>query len=309
MSQCIKINHQAIENYQYSIKKDRSLSLNTKKAYILDTNHFYNWCLKFNYNICTIDILKEYFSMLAISLSDNTIRRKYISLKLFMDFIRLPKKLPNPFSDFKIRYSRKKTLPKTLSQNEISALLTSSLDEYDNANTEFRKKIAYRNHVILLLLAATGVRICEISNLRISDINLNDHSMLIRGKGNKERLTFLSSKIISNRLAKWLKIRSKFQPKASSLFLNKYGETLSIFSIENIFSRYKILSNINKRATPHYMRHSFATELLNNGADLRSVQELLGHSSILTTQIYTEVSIHRKKQVLTNYNAINKLLL
>ena len=96
-------------------------------------------------------------------------------------------------------------------------------------------------------------------------------------------------------------------PRAKALFINRYGDRLSIYSIENIFYKYRDLSNINPNATPHYLRHSFATQLLNNGAGIRDVQELLGHSSIVTTQIYTEISTARKKEVLMKYNGRNRL--
>ena len=96
-------------------------------------------------------------------------------------------------------------------------------------------------------------------------------------------------------------------PATTALFINRYGNRLSIYSIENIFYKYRDLSKINPSATPHYLRHSFATQLLNNGAGIRDVQELLGHSSIVTTQIYTEVSTARKKEVLMKYNGRNRL--
>ena len=91
------------------------------------------------------------------------------------------------------------------------------------------------------------------------------------------------------------------------MFLNRYGNRLSIYGIENLFRKYRDLSSINPSSTPHYLRHSFATQLLNNGASIRDVQELLGHASIVTTQIYTEVSIDRRRQVLEKYNARNFL--
>ena len=99
----------------------------------------------------------------------------------------------------------------------------------------------------------------------------------------------------------------EMSPTTTALFINRYGNRLSIYSIENIFYKYRDLSNINPNATPHYLRHSFATQLLNNGAGIRDVQELLGHSSIVTTQIYTEISTARKKEVLMKYNGRNRL--
>lgn len=302
-----RINNMQIQDYHNKLLDNIHLSTHTKKAYMLDTSHFAKWC--YNENIENVDkeVLHKYFMMLEKTHAHTSIQRKYISIKLLFNFIHCDCKTMNPFNEINIRFPKKK-LPKTLSPTEILALLTASFDEYTNATTDFRRKQAYRNHVILLVLVVTGARICEISNLTIDDINIEEEIMLFKGKGNKERITFLSSKVVTERLKKWLNVRKLFQPKTTSLFINKYGTSLSIYSIENIFQRYKNILKINKEATPHFVRHTFATELLNNGADLRSVQELLGHSSIVTTQIYTEVSVSRKKQVLLKYNGINKFL-
>ena len=120
-------------------------------------------------------------------------------------------------------------------------------------------------------------------------------------------MIYLSSPETRQALLTYLAIREQFQPSDQSFFLNKYGERLSIYGIENIFAKYIELAKIDTKATPHYLRHTFATELLNNGANIREVQELLGHSSIVTTQIYTEVSIERKKHVLNSFNYRNEM--
>ena len=105
----------------------------------------------------------------------------------------------------------------------------------------------------------------------------------------------------------WLKIRKNYNPITDKIFVNRYGQQLSIHGIEYIYNAYKKASGINMKSTPHYLRHTFATNLLANGADLRSVQEILGHSSVSTTEIYTEVTTNRKKQVLNKYNYRNKM--
>lgn len=129
--------------------------------------------------------------------------------------------------------------------------------------------------------------------------------MLIHGKGRKERLLFLSSSETINNIKKWLDIRSNHLN--NYLFLNRYGNSLTIHSIEDIFYKYRDLSKINPFSTPHYLRHTFATNLLINGADIRSVQEILSHSNISTTEIYTEISLIRKQQVLSKFNYRNNL--
>lgn len=161
---------------------------------------------------------------------------------------------------------------------------------------------------IIEMLFCLGLRISEISNLLLEDFDSVSKSILIRGKRNKERLLFISAPTVQKKLLAWLSVRVNLNPSTNHIFINRYGRQLSIYGIENIFSKYKHISHINPKATPHYLRHTFACHLLNNGANLRDVQELLGHASIATTQIYTEVSIERKKEVLIKYNERNFLM-
>lgn len=305
----ITITEVQLKKFECYTKSKGSLSSNSKKAYIQDAFHFYHWCETYNFYDISREEIELYFQNIRNHLSTNTVKRKFVSIKLLFKYLSEDfDELDNPFTHFKIQFPNRKRLPKTITKKEISSLLNYSLAEYKNATTDFRANQAYRNHTLLVMLAATGARVSEISNLRLNNINLSEQTMLIRGKGDKERITYFSSKKIVSIITEWLKIRENFNPTCDNLFVNKYGGQLSIYSIENIFSRYKSLAKINPTATPHYLRHSFATGLLDNGADLRSVQELLGHSSITTTQIYTEVSMTRKKKVLRNFNVINKLL-
>ena len=123
----------------------------------------------------------------------------------------------------------------------------------------------------------------------------------------KERLLYISSMEVREKMARWLEIREEMAPSDHAVFLNKYGDRISIYGIEKIFYKYRDMAGITSEATPHSLRHSFATQLLNNGAGIRDVQELLGHKSIVTTQIYTEVTLNRKKFVLEKYNGRNFL--
>ncbi len=148
--------------------------------------------------------------------------------------------------------------------------------------------------------------IAEASAIKFDDIITQERTILIHGKGRKQRLIYISSPITWQRISILLKLQ-KSQKQTIYLFTNRYNAQLSSQSIEKIYEKYAKLANINAKSTPHYLRHTFATNLLSNGADLRSVQELLGHASVSTTQIYTEVSSQRKKQVLRKYNYRNKL--
>ena len=155
------------------------------------------------------------------------------------------------------------------------------------------------------LLISTGIRIGEAAALTLEDVIASERTLLIHGKGRKQRLIYISSPITWNRLMSLIKQRKRCG--GNYLFINRYGNPISIHGIEDIYAKYVKKAKLEVKSTPHYLRHTFATNLLSNGADLRSVQEILGHASVATTQIYTEVSTNRKKQVLKKYNYRNNL--
>lgn len=168
--------------------------------------------------------------------------------------------------------------------------------------TPLKGRDQIRNHAILNILISCGLRICEIRSLNIRDCNPKNGQLLISGKNRKERVLFLTDKRDMNLMKDYLNARSRYFPseKEQALFLNKYGARLPIYGIENIYSKYRNAAHL-PHSTPHYLRHSFTTELLNNGANLRDIQELLGHSNITTTEIYVEVSSTRKRKVLAKF--------
>lgn len=298
----------ALQNYLLTLENSTQLSRHTLLAYKCDLQAFYKWLNRENKTLITTCIIEEYFCYLHSIYKATSMKRKYVSLKKF--FVNDHTQLlfqDNPFANLKLQLPKQKSLPKTLTMEEVTDLIRVATNELVNANSFFRRKQATRNIAILTLLISCGSRISEISNLDVTSIDIHERILLIHGKGNKERMMYISSDSVIACLQDWLNIRNKFNPKSGALFLNKYGTRLSIYSIENVFERYKKIAKINKHSTPHYLRHTFATKLLDNGADLRSVQELLGHSNITTTQIYTEVSISRKKYVLSKYNAINDI--
>lgn len=297
-----------IKSYLNIVANDDSLSSCTKLAYVSDINHLCKWMSNHSHKSFSEINLQRYFDEIKQTLKTSTIKRKYICLsKMFSEISISNKDIINPLIKIKIQLPKVKILPKTLTVEELTSMLKSTTSELEAATTLFRFNQATRNRAILLLLASLGTRISEISNLNTSDISIKEKKVLIKGKRKKERLLFISSNSVLDCVLDWISIRKDFKPRCDALFLNKYGGRLSIYSIENIFKKYQKLSGINRNSTPHYLRHTFATKLLDNGADLRSIQELLGHSSITTTQIYTEVSIARKQEVLMKYNVINSI--
>lgn len=289
------------------LKITKNLQEQTLKAYSSDITNFFNYINK--EKIEQIDIL-NYINYLfdEKKLKDRSIKRKIISLKIYFNFLEDNSIIKNnPFTKLKFKFKQEKKLPKTLQKNEVKKLLETTYNELNSSKTTYKKFETIRNISLLEILISTGIRIQEASLITLNDISLQEKTIIIHGKGRKERQLFILNKYVLSSLKNWLTIRKTSSPKCNNIFINKYGNPLSIHSIENIFRKYKTLSNINIKATPHYLRHTFATNLLTNGADLRSVQEILGHSSISTTQIYLEISSNRKKQVLQKYNYRNNL--
>lgn len=299
-----------VQKFITAITASKNLTIKTIKAYSSDLSQF----VKFIQSPTKIPISKEtiYGFVEYLKLKNNkdsTIKRKLITLKLFYNFLYSERIIKaNPFHGIKLLFKHEKRLPKTLSIVEITKLLKCLYQSKINASTVFSIFETTRDLCLIDLLISTGMRISEVVAIKHEDISLQDRTILIHGKGRKQRLLYISSKETFFNIKSWLNYKKAAGINCNQLFVNKYLSPLSIYSAENIFYKYRNIAKINSNATPHYLRHTFATNLLSNGADLRSVQELLGHSNISTTEIYTEVSIARKKQVLLKYNYRNKIL-
>lgn len=285
------------------IMVSKNLDMKSIKAYTLDLNHF----IEFTNGKVSQELIMSYIKNLTQTYKDTTVTRRLITIKMFFRFIEEETKWINPLHKYKIKIKKEKRLPKTIPVKDVRKLLDYMYENLNQATTSFAYFQAVRDLCIIDLLLSTGMRIAEISNLKLEDIIVSERVLLVHGKGKKQRLLYISCLETWNNLKTWLSIRKKLKVTHDYLFVNKYHNTLSIYGIEYIFTKYRDRSGISSSATPHYLRHTFATNLLANGADLRSVQELLGHSSISTTEIYTEVNTVRKKIVLKKYNLRNRL--
>lgn len=291
-----------IENFINFLRSTKNLSDSTLRAYNIDLSLF----LKFEKNLLEPDICAYVTYLQSINLKDTSIKRKIVSIRIFYDYLISNGMIKSsPFEHLKFRFRQEIKLPKTLSIGEVKRLLDCFNYEPDNI-TDFSHRQFVRDCALIDLLISTGIRVAEAAAIRFDDILTYEHAILIHGKGRKQRIIYISA------IETWQRLLTQFkmQKKLSSdtfLFTNRNDKPLTAHSIEKIYKKYANIAKINPVSTPHYLRHTFATNLLANGADLRSVQELLGHSSVATTQIYTEVSSQRKKQVLRKYNYRNKL--
>ena len=285
------------------LQATKNLSDKTLSAYRGDLRQFF----AYERDVLHPDIC-SFISHLTseLKLKDTSVRRKIITLKIFYAYLIDIEAIDrSPFAKLKFRFKQERKLPKTLAVKDISKILNClAMVDFDRL-TPFAKFEYVRDAALIDLLISTGIRIGEAAAITLNDIITSERTLLIHGKGRKQRLIYISSLITWNRIVALLKERKLAND--THLFVNRHGRPISIHGIEYIYKKYLKKAKIASHSTPHYLRHTFATNLLANGADLRSVQEILGHASVATTQIYTEVTTQRKKQVLNKFNYRNKL--
>lgn len=295
------LNDSALEDYLVFLKIEKGLSLNTVESYKRDITHYLTYLKKYaieDWEEIDRYILLSFFSDERKSeKSDNTIIREFSSLRKFHQFL----KQEGYTSEDPMLYvqtpKKSDTLPKIISMDQVERLLNSP---------DTTKPLGIRDRAIIEVLYATGLRISELIELTTEEVHLSMKLIQVVGKGNKERLipigemgTYWLDYYMTNARPHLLRKSEKDTPV---IFLNSRGAPLSR---QGVWKKLKQLSReagIQSSITPHTLRHSFATHLLENGADLRVVQELLGHSNISTTQIYTHITKHRLKDVYSQYH-------
>lgn len=275
-------NKEIIDDFSSYLKLEKNYSVNTIDSYIRDIRYFLDYVKKEIINITKKDI-EEYINNNLENYTESSLNRIIASIKGFFKYLSLYKGYVNISEDVE-SLKRKKTLPKYLSVEEVDKLLDIDL------NTPFD----YRNKAMLELLYATGLRASELINLDIQNIDLVNMVVNVYGKGSKERIVPLS-KIAVNYLDIYLRnyrellFVKKNNPK-DILFLNNHGKRMTRQGLYKIIGKIAKEKNINKEITPHVLRHSFATHMIEYGADVRSVQELLGHENVITTEVYTHLA-------------------
>lgn len=238
------------------------------------------------------DQVKSFLAFLSTqSYSKSTIARKLATLRSFYKFcLRRGYVQTHPLAAIKTP-KQEKRLPKFLELEQITKLL---------ATPDDGSLLGARDRAMLEVLFSTGVRVSELVDLNFSDVDFTGHVIRVRGKGKKQRTTPIGQTAITA-LQRYLELRAKDPRPArfhqEALFVNKHGQRLSTRSVRRKLDKYLVQCGLDPSISPHTLRHSFATHMLNNGADLRSVQELLGHQSISTTQIYTHLTTPRLKAV------------
>lgn len=275
-----------VDNFLYFLKKELNYSDYTIKNYQLDLTDFFKYVDKSNIDFLSIENIhvRGYLKYLdTCNLKNSTISRRISALRTFYNYL-LEKGLvkSNIFLNVKNPKSEKK-LPNYLNYTEIEELLA-SIDTKTDEGLERR--------LLIEMFYSTGCRVGEMVNVKISDIDFSSKTIKVMGKGSKERIVYYG-----DYASKYLEDYLKNKDRKGYLFTNKRGEKLTIEEVEYIVRDIMKHISIKTHVTPHTLRHTFATHLLNNGADIRTVQELLGHANLSTTGIYTHVSSDRLKDV------------
>ncbi|MDD4202377.1 MAG: site-specific tyrosine recombinase XerD [Candidatus Omnitrophica bacterium] len=270
---------------------ERGLSHNTVLSYGEDLKKFSQYFKHKQIEQIKRSDITEFMMFLKDSgLSSNSISRAVVAVKVFFRFLMTERILKKNFTDVVDSPKLIRPLPEVLTANEVDDLLKAP---------DARDWMGSRDKAALEVLYATGFRISELSGLLISNVNLDIGFLKCLGKGGKERIVPVGSSA-KEYLQKYLdKVRPKLIKKTGDdhVFLSRLGKRLSRQSFWKMIKKYASLADIKKEITPHTLRHSFATHLLERGADLRSVQEMLGHANISTTQLYTHINKERLKGI------------
>ncbi len=288
------------KGYLIYLKIERGLSENSIKSYSYDIRNLLKYINKYNNKLrlkdCDKQFIQEFIYKSSKNINSRSQARLLSSLKSFFNYLIFEGL--NISSPMELIESPKivSKLPEVLSSKEVETLIN---------NSELNKNNGIRNSAILETLYGSGLRVSELINLKISNIHFDDKLLLIQGKGNKQRLVPLGSiceaKIIN--YVNNIRILKKIKEKSRDIvFLNINGNQLTRATIFNIVKEAQKNSNINKIVSPHTFRHSFATHLLENGADLRSIQIMMGHENITTTEIYTHLDTKYLSKTLNKFH-------
>ena len=272
---------------------DKGLSNNTAKAYEADISSFFQWLDNedLKYKNLQEDHINQYISFLfQRKMRSSSVNRKISSIKSFYIFLVKRNFVKNsPLNDL-VTPKQEKYLPESMSEAEVDKLLNSP---------NVSNKIENRDKAMIEMLYATGMRISELVNLKVTDVDMKRCVVKVFGKGSKERLVPFGETALDS-LRSYLNERE--QSSSKEIFLSNRGKKMTRVAFWQRVKIYLIRENLKNSISPHTLRHAFATHLLNRGADLRSVQLLLGHSDLSTTQIYTHIAKQRLSDVLKKHH-------
>lgn len=289
-----------ITDYLEYCRMQKRLDEKTLRAYRIDLMQFLIYFQQTGMSEVTPKMLESYIAELHQKYKPKTVKRKIASLKALFHYFEYREIIErNPFSKIQVKFREPVLLPKTIPLHTVEAFLCTIYKQLSDAKTVYQKRNALRDAAVIELLFATGIRISELCALSAENVNLYDRTVLIYGKGSKERKVQIGNDDVANILEAY---KNNFQmeiQRCGHFFANQNGREISDQSVRRMINRYTSLAAIDLHITPHMFRHTFATSLLEADVDIRYIQEILGHSSINITEIYTHVAMSKQKDILT----------
>lgn len=289
-----------LEYCEYRKELDRK----TLKAYRIDLRQYFEY-------ICVDEPdkekIEEYVTHLHKSYKQKTVKRKIASIKAFYNYLEETEIIAeSPFRKIKVKFKKTVTLPRIIPREEIEKLLN-HMYQCLNENDKASRKFMLRDVAVIEVFFATGARVYEISNIRDDSINLNTGLIRLMGKGGKERYVQISNTSILEVLKKYYDENEQSIKKSGYFFVNNRESRYTEQSIRLMLKKYTKQAGIERNITPHMFRHSFATYLIEEGVDVSCVQQILGHSSIKTTQIYIHIAAKKQAEILKELHPRNNM--
>ena len=305
--------HQSQEiilRYLKFCREQKCLDEKTIKAYRIDLRQFTEWIHSekiVEISEASRDVLEKYIAMLHRSFKPKTVKRKLASLKALFHYLEYEEIIEtNPFNRMRVKFREPVILPKTIPLSAVEAFLKTMYHDYEAAKTERRKQVIFRDIMIIELLFATGMRISELCALTPEAVDIYDRTILIYGKGAKERRIQIGSDAVAKLLEEYASMYREKMHECGYFFVNQSGSPTSDQSIRRMMCRYAQKAGLELHITPHMFRHTFATCLLEEDVDIRYIQEMLGHSSIHITEIYTHVTMSKQRDILVAKHPRNR---
>jgi integrase/recombinase XerD len=303
MAKTITSDEQLRKEYHTYLRLERGFSPNTVEGYEMDLDKLRAYCEEQGVDLVHMDfdrLQDAIYALFRDIQSEATQARMLAGIHSWFRFLLYKDYIDQDPSELLEGPKKSKHLPTVLTLDEINRMM---------AAIDLSSNEGHRNRAMMEMLYGSGLRVSELVNLQLSRIYLNEHYMLIEGKGSKQRLVPLSP-VAEEWFGYWLQERSTWSLKPESkdiAFVNRYGRPLTRAMVFTIVRRLCAEAGITKTVSPHTLRHSFATHLLQNGADLRVIQQLLGHEDLATTEIYTHLDVQDLRQAILQCHPANKV--
>lgn len=288
-------------DYKTYLRLEKGLSDHTVESYLQDLDKLQSYCDEHDLDIIhlSLDDLQQFlYDSFTVQSNARTQSRVMSGIRSFYRFLVYNKDIEQDPSELLEQPKKEMHLPEVLTVAQIDAMM---------ACIDLSSNEGHRNRAIMEMLYGSGLRVSELTELQLSNVYLKEEYMLINGKGSKQRLVPISP-VAKQWFEYWLEERAhwRIDPKAKDYaFVNRYGRPLTRAMVFTIIKRLAVEAGIHKQVSPHTLRHSFATHLLQNGADLRIIQQLLGHESLATTEIYTHVNVQDLREAVLKFHPAN----